>query len=161
MASSSNNRNPIIDNLGPPVLRNAAGNEIVPYIFRPIIDSQNVIETRNNDMDTNRPPKKQRVAFTGSAMDQDDQQWYEDSVANEIDNNVSLPANQASGSAIIAQNVDLTRNVTTEQPTDISEDTARNRRKSRKLARFDSEQAMNLFLHKSNMDDNSSDHDLQ
>ena len=108
-----------------------------------------------------RPPKKQSVAFTGSAMDQDDQQWYEDSVVNEIDNNVSIPANQASGSAINAQNVDLTRNVTTEQPTDISEDTARNRRKSRKLARFDSEQAMNLFLHKSNMDDNSSDNDLQ
>ena len=95
-------------------------------------------------------------------MDQDDQQWYNDSVVNAIDNNtVSILSNEASGSAIIAQNVALPRNVTTEQPTAISEEIARNCRKSRKLVRFDSEQAMNLFLHKSNMDDNSSDNDLQ
>mgnify|MGYP000408903751 FL=1 len=161
VASSSNSRNPIIDNVGPPVLLNAAGNEVVPYIFRPIIDSPNVIETNNNDMDTNRPPKKQRVAFNGSAMDHDDQQRYEESAVNEIDDNTSIPTNQASGSASIVPHIDPPSNISTEQPTNISADIARNRRKRRKLDRFDSNQAMNLFLHKRNTDDNSSDNDLQ
>ena len=60
----------------------------------------------------------------------------------------------------MAQIIAPSPNVTTEQPTVNSEEIARNRRKGRKLVRFDSEQALNLFLNKSNKDDNSSEDDL-
>ncbi len=93
-------------------------------------------------------------------MDHDDQQWYEDSAVKVIDDNTSIPTNQASGPASIFPHIPPS-NVSTEQTTNISADIARNRRKRRKLDRFDSNQAMNLFLHKRNTDDNSSDNDLQ
>ena len=57
------------------ILMNAAGLPIVPYRHRPLL---------LNDGPAPRAAKKQKVAFSGSALDEADAKWYEDDAEEEV-----------------------------------------------------------------------------
>ena len=74
------------------------------------------------------------VAFKGESMDTVDAKWYTD------DNNESLSNQAASSHEVISDFPPIV-------PVSNTEPINPKKRKPRKLARFDSEQAMQLFLH--------------
>jgi len=98
-----------------------------------------------------QPPKKQRVAFSGAAMDNDDARWYqEDTIVNSMasssvdnfGNSVSISNNRSSDIAIsVADSVDNPSN----EP---------HNKKPRLLARYNTEEAVAKAF--GSNDDNSS-----
>ena len=110
---------------GLPGLSNMAGLPIVPYRFRPLHD-----HVMPDDNSTAK--KKQKVAFSGAPIDQDDEQWYDDD---------RLPIEAVSPALPPLQSEEQV--VPTIPPTEVV--SHRRKRRPRKLARFDSAEASALF----------------
>ena len=111
-------------------MSNMAGLPIVPYRFRPLHD-----HVMPDDNSTAK--KKQKIAFSGAPMDQDDEQWYDD------DRPLLEAASPALPSPALPPIHSEEQVVPTIPPTEVV--SHRRKRGPRKLARFDSAEASALF----------------
>ena len=115
------------------VLSNLAGLPIVPYRLRPRV--------QHDQPDQRRVAKKQRVAFCGSVLDSADAKWYEDEAEMDLDHPSPAlerypPLNEQTSSSSCGP----------------SFPEANASRVARTLTRYDSEQAVDRYLH--TIDDN-------
>ena len=133
VASNSSSRQPEVnttpvDSHGLEVNISLAGFPIKPYSLRPRIAEQPAGDEHI--------PNKRPVVFSGSVMDNQDAQWYEDVNARAT---VVVHPSSASSSATPCL----------APPADVS---TTGTKRSRKLVRFNSEQAIDLFHHLDNAD---------